>query len=217
MNCCAQGQDEVFGDRFARRTARRYARKGPDRMARALARRAAARGLDGATVLEIGGGVGQVLLELVRAGAERGEVVELVGSYEEHVAALAADAGIAGRVTFRVADLVADADGRVPADVVVLNKVVCCTPDGVELAGIAASLARRTLVLSFPRGTWWARAAFATVNLGLRLRGGRFRTFVHEPDALRAAVEAHGLALASERDGPLFRIAAFERAYPSAE
>ena len=53
-------------------------------MARSLARRAAAGGLEGATVLEIGGGIGQVLLELLEAGAREGEVVELVPSYESH-------------------------------------------------------------------------------------------------------------------------------------
>ena len=211
--CCARhGQEELFEARFAERTARRYRRKGGDRMARALARRAAARGLEGATVLEIGGGVGQVLFELVREGAREGEVVELVPAYEGHVAALARELGVADRVSFRTADLVADPDARSEADVVVLNKVVCCTPDGLELARVAAGLARRTLVLSFPRGVWWARASFAFVNLFLRLRRKRFRVFVHDPAALRVAAESSGLSLASERDGPLFRIAAFERA-----
>lgn len=181
-------------------------------MSRSLARRAAKRGLEGATVLEIGGGVGQVLFELVKAGASGGEVVELVPAYEEHVRALAAEAGAGDRISFRVADLVVDPAARLPADVVVLNKVVCCTPDGPELAGIAASLARRTLVLSYPRDVVWARGFFATINLFMRLRRSRFRTFVHDPGALRAAVEAHGLTMSAERDGPLFRIAAFERA-----
>lgn len=212
-NCCARhGQEDLFGERFARRSAQRYRSKGPDAMSRSLARRAVERGVEGATVLEIGGGVGQVLFELVKAGAPGGEVVELVPAYEEHVRALAAEAGVRDRISFRVADLVVDPQARVPADVVVLNKVVCCTPDGPELAGIAASLARRTLVLSYPRDVVWARGFFGTVNLFMRLRRSRFRTFVHDPDALRAAVEAHGLALSTERDGPLFRIAAFERA-----
>jgi Methyltransferase domain len=211
--CCARhGQEKLFGDRFAKRTARRYRRKGPDAMARALTLRAAARGVEGATVLEIGGGIGQVLLELLKSGASEGEVVELVPSYEEHVRALAADAGLGERASFRTADLVADpASGRA-ADIVVLNKVVCCTPDGIELAGIAASLTRRTLVLSFPRDVWWARACFGTGNLFMRLRRASFRAFVHSPVALREAAENQGLALTSARDGALFRIAAFERA-----
>ena len=184
-------------------------------MARSLARRAAAGGLEDATVLEIGGGIGQVLLELLKAGAREGEVVELVPSYEPHARTLAAEAGLGERSAFRTADLVADPAARREADIVVLNKVVCCTPDGVELAGIAASLARRTLVLSFPRDVWWTRFFFTVGNGFMRARRRSFRAFVHSPQALRRAAEEHGLTLASERDGPLFRIAAFERAYPS--
>jgi methyltransferase family protein len=210
--CCARhGQEELFQERFARRVTRRYRRKGADAMARSLARRASARGLEGASVLEIGGGIGQVLLELLKRGASGGEVVELVPGYEEHARALAAEAGVGGRASYRTADLVADGDARRPADIVVLNKVVCCTPDGIELTGVAAALARRTLVLSYPRDEWWTRICFGSFNLALRLRRRRFRVFVHPPLALRAAVERNGLSLASTRDGPLFRIAAFER------
>ena len=210
--CCARhGQEEFFGERIARHDAARYRRRGPDAMTRSLARRAAERGLEGASVVEIGGGVGQVMLELLKAGASRGEVVELLPVYEPLVRELAAEAGLGDRVSFRTADLVEDPGPRRAADIVVLNKVVCCTPDGVELAGVAASLARRTLVLSYPRETWWVRGALATVNLFLRLRGRRFRVFVHPRRAVHAAIESHGLAAASERDGPLFRIVAFER------
>jgi magnesium-protoporphyrin O-methyltransferase len=210
--CCARhGQEEFFGEKSAADGARRYRTKGPDPMARSLARRAAARGVEGATVLEIGGGIGQVALELLKAGATSAQVIELLPEYEPFVNELAAEAGVAERMSFATADLVADPAGVGPADLVVMNKVVCCTPDGVALAGIAASLARRTLVLSFPREVWWARAALGTVNLWLRLRRRRFRVFVHPQAAIERAVEAHGLARASERNGPLFRIAAFER------
>jgi magnesium-protoporphyrin O-methyltransferase len=183
-------------------------------MARALARRASARGLEDATVLEIGGGIGEVLLQLLAGGAREGEVVELVPAYEEEAAALAAEAGVGERASYRTADLVAEPAARRAADVVVLNKVVCCTPDGIELAGIAAGLSRRTLVLSYPRGVWWSRAAFGAANVVFRLRYRRFRVFVHSPEELQATVERQGLEHASTRDGPLFRIAAFERAYP---
>jgi len=210
--CCARhGQEELFGEKSAANDARKYRRKGADPMARSLARRAAARGAEGVSVLEIGGGVGQVALELLKAGAASAEVVELLPAYEPLVRELAAEAGVGERLSFRTADLVVDPGAGVDADVVVMNKVVCCTPDGIELAGIAASLARRTLVLSFPRRVWWARVGLGAANLYLRLRGRRFRVFVHPQAALEAAVQAQGLSRASARDGPLFRIAAFER------
>ena len=90
-----------------------------------------------------------------------------------------------------------------------MDKVVCCTPDGIELAGIAASfpLARAQL----PAPGLVARAGHRTLNGYLRLRGRRFRVFVHPQAAIEGAVEAHGLARVSARNGPLFRIAAFER------
>ena len=205
------GRREFFGEKTAAHDARKYRRKGPDPMARSLARRAAARGVDGASVLEIGGGVGQVALELLKAGAASAEVVELLPAYEPFVRDLAAEAGVAERMTFRTADLVSDPTSAAPVDLVVMNKVICCTPDGIELAGIAASLARRGLVLSYPRQVWWAKAGFATVNTYLRLRRRRFRVFVHPQAAIDVAVEARGLARVSEKNGPLFRIAAFER------
>ena len=210
--CCARhGQEELFGEKSAANDARKYRRKGADPMARSLARRAAARGAEGVSVLEIGGGVGQVALELLKSGAASAEVVELLPAYEPLVRELAAEAGVGERLSFRTADLVVDPGAGVDADVVVMNKVVCCTPDGIELAGIAASLARRTLVLSFPRPVWWTRVGLGAANLYLRLRGRRFRVFVHPQAALEAAVQAQGLSRASARDGPLFRIAAFER------
>ena len=210
--CCARhGQDVLFGEKTAANDARKYRRKGPDPMARSLARRAGTRGVEGASVLEIGGGVGQVALELLKAGAASAEVVELLPDYEQFVHELAVEAGVDERISFRTADLVADPAAAARVDLVVMNKVVCCTPDGIALAGIAASLARRTLVFSFPRGVWWARAGLGAVNLYLRLRGRRFRVFVHPTAALEAAVESRGFVRASERNGPLFRIAAFER------
>jgi SAM-dependent methyltransferase len=210
--CCARhGQEEFFDAKSARRDAARYRAKGADPMARSLARRAAGRGVDGASVLEIGGGFGQVALELLKAGAATAEVVELLLAYEPFVRELASEAGVGGRISFRTADVVADPEASAPADLVVLNKVICCTPDGIELAGIAAGLARRTLVLSFPRETWWARAGFAAVNLYLRLRGKRFRIFIHPHTALEGAVAAAGLSPSSAKNGPLFRIVAFER------
>lgn len=211
--CCARhGQDELFKDRFAKRTAKRYRKKGLDKTSRLLVERASAGGLEGATVLEIGGGVGQIMLELLKAGAARGEVVELVPAYEEQAHALAEEAGVGDRASFRTADLVADPGAGEPADIVALNRVVCCTPDGVELAGIAASLARRTLVLSFPRPSAVARAVVGVQNLYFRLLRRRFRVFVHPPEAIAAAAAAQGLQLVFEHRGRVWQVVSFERA-----
>jgi magnesium-protoporphyrin O-methyltransferase len=201
----------MFKPRMARRNLKRYRRKGLDDLERQMVSAALAGGLEGARVLEIGGGIGTLQAELLEAGAGRGEVVELVASYEPYARELAREKGIEERTTFRVADILADPETIEPADVVLLNRVVCCSPDGIALAGEAARLARRTLVLSFPRDVVWVRAVLRFVNAGLRLMGRSFRVFVHPPEAIVQTAESSGLRLAERGHGPIWEFVALQR------
>jgi magnesium-protoporphyrin O-methyltransferase len=202
----------MFKPRFARRSLKRYRAKGLDELEREMVAAASAEGVVGARVLEIGGGIGALQTELLLAGAGSGEVVELVASFEPYARELARDTGVAGRTSFRVADILDDPEAVGPADVVVMNRVVCCSPDGVALAREGARLARRTLVLSFPRDRLGIRAAVRFVNTGFRLIGRSFRVFVHSRDALVAAAEAEGLVLADSGHGAVWEFAALQRA-----
>ena len=168
-------------------------------------------GLDGVRVLEIGGGIGALQAELLDAGAERGEVVELVAAYEPYARELARERGLEERTSFRVVDVLEEPDTVEPADVVLLNRVVCCSPDGVELARRAAALSRRTLVLSFPRDAFWVRFGIRVVNAGFAAFGRSFRVFAHRRAALLAAAEAEGLSLAGGWRGAAWELTAFRR------
>jgi len=54
-SCCnARGCDRMFNDRFARRMATRYRKKGLDKTAQQMVDLIASHSLDGASVLEIG-------------------------------------------------------------------------------------------------------------------------------------------------------------------
>ena len=201
----------MFTPRMARRNLQRHRRKGLDDLERQMVEAASIGGLDDARVLEIGGGIGTLQGELLVRGAAQGEVLELVSAYEPYAQELARERGFEDRTTFRVADLLEDPQAVEPADLVLMNRVVCCSPDGVALAGEAAKLARRTLVLSFPRDVVWVRAGLRLVNVGLRLLGRSFRTFVHPPAALAAMAEAEGLSPADSGHGLVWQFAAFRR------
>jgi len=143
-------------------------------------------------VLEVGGGVGAVPLELLRAGGTRATVVEMSSAYDEQARRLAERAGLAGRVTRRTGDFATARD--IPAaDIVVLNRVVCCDPDGPRLTGAAAGHARSLLVMTYPRTGWWTRLAVGGVNLVERMRRHAFRVYVHPPASIMAAATAEGL------------------------
>ncbi len=168
-------------------------------------------GLDGTRVLEIGGGIGALQAELLGAGAEQGEVVELVAAFEPYARELALERGLEERTSFRVADVLEEPEAVPPADVVLMNRVVCCSPDGVDLARRAAALARRSLVFSFPRDVFWVRGVVRLVNAGFAIFGRSFRLFVHPRAALVAAAEAEGLRLSGGGHGVAWEFAAFDR------
>jgi len=202
----------MFKPRVARRSLRRYREKGLDSLERQMVENALGEGLGGARVLEIGGGIGAIQTELLEAGAERGEVVELVSAWEPYARELAREKGLEARTAFRVADVLEEPDAVEPADVVVLNRVVCCSPDGVQLTAAAARLARRTLLLSFPRNTVVVRAGLGALNAGLWLARRSFRVFVHPRAALVDAAEGEGLRLEGSGRGLAWEFVALHRA-----
>lgn len=222
-SCCRSGPcEEAFGAADARRDMLSYLRRGLgglerqmlDALRSALGPAApgphdpapgASPALAGARVLEIGGGVGAIQAELLRQGAASGEVVELVGAYRPFAAQLARETGVADRTRFRVHDLLADPAAVEPADVVVLNRVVCCSADGLQLAAAAAMLTRRALLLSFPRSNTFTRGLAAAQRGLFRLFGRSYRAFAWPQEAIAAAARSGGLELRSSGGGLFWR------------
>jgi magnesium-protoporphyrin O-methyltransferase len=183
----------MFKARFARRNLKQYRKKGLGAIERRMVASIAAADLNGARVLEIGGGIGTIQAELLASGAREGEVVELVSAYEPYARQLAQEKGLETRSRFRVADVLEQPDAAAPATIVVLNRVVCCSPDGLVLTELAARLAERMLILSFPRGERFFVRLFANVVNGLqRLLGRSFRVFLHPRASLYAAAQTQG-------------------------
>ncbi len=201
----------MFDDRFARRRAARYRKKGLDRTARRMVDVLVEGGVAGATVLEIGGGVGEIQLELLKRGAATATNLELSPAYEAEAAALIDEAGCTGRVHRRQVDIAADPTAVEPADIVILHRVVCCYPDYARLLGVAADHARRRLVFSHPPRNAVSRAVVATTNLMLRLSDREFRTFAHPPAAMLSVLSEHGMRPAVVHRSPVWQVAAATR------
>ena len=174
--------------------ARAYRKRGLDATAQRMVGFLEQEGIAGATVLEIGGGVGEIHLELLRRGAERAVNLELSPAYDADAARLAREAGVQDRVERRLHDIAVDPDAIAPADVVVLHRVVCCYPDYERLLGAAAAHARRALVFSHPRRNLISRLVVGAENLGFRLLRREFRVFAHPPEAMLAVLREQGMA-----------------------
>ena len=213
--CCGRpGYQTVFSDQFARRVARSYRKRGLDQTERRLVSFLTDRGISNASVLEIGGGVGEIQIELLTRGASKATNLEISRNYEAEAAALLQVSGLTDRIERRFVDIAASPDEVEPADVVVLHRVVCCYPDYERLMSAAASHAKRLLVFSYPTRSLFTRMIVRFENLLHRLRRSDFRAFVHPPVAMITTAQAAGLLLAYRHHGLAWNIAGLERATP---
>jgi 2-polyprenyl-3-methyl-5-hydroxy-6-metoxy-1,4-benzoquinol methylase len=200
----------LFSSKQARRDARRFRRRGLRGTSQDLVELAG--DVHGASVLDVGGGVGAIELELLAAGAERATNIELSGGYEQTAAGLIAERGVEARIDRHVGDFVtAEID---PHDLVVMHRVVCCYPDVDALVGNAADRARHVLLLTYPQESPMVRLGFRAMNLWLRLSGCGFRAYVHRSARIAAIAEEHGLRLEQTKPGGRVWMSAAYRRMP---
>lgn len=214
MDCCSPGDtpfDRHFDARHAASKLRAYRLKGPAGLTGALIEALAAGGIDGCSVLDIGGGVGVVHHELLRSGATVAVDVDASRAYTVAAHEEAVRQGHADRVRYLTGDFVALADGVEAADLVALDRVICCYADMAALVGRSAALARRRYALVYLRDSWLARFGVALENAQFRLSRSAFRTYVHRTAEVDAILAAHGLVKRLEKRTLIWQLALYER------
>jgi methyltransferase family protein len=141
MQCCSgtacAAAERQFGPQIAQRDIQRYRRKGPDATTRALLAGVREVMPAGGSLLDIGGGVGVVMFELLADGRGEATLVDGSSSYVEGAGREAERRGHATRIRLVTCDFTAVADRIEPADIVAMHRVVCC------FAGYDALIARQ--------------------------------------------------------------------------
>ena len=210
--CCCQGFESMFGDKTARRDLKRYRKKGPSKPTRRLLDALRREGVEDASVLDIGGGVGAIQHELLDSGAARATGVDASPAYLRAATSEAERRGHGEQVTQHEGDFVALAGGIASADIVTLDRVICCYSDVNRLVGRSAERAHHLYGLVYPRDAWWTRLAFRLMNLGLRLARKQFRAYIHPVDAVDGISRSAGLALQTRQNvGPIWQVVVYER------
>jgi 2-polyprenyl-3-methyl-5-hydroxy-6-metoxy-1,4-benzoquinol methylase len=211
-DCCTpKGYRQIFSEKNARAEARRYRRRGLDSTSQRIANLIKEHGVEGSTLLEVGGGIGAIELELLKAGFVRAVNIELTPTYEEAAGELLHEAGLADRVERRVMDFAEAGASVEAADVVVMNRVICCYPDMPRLAHAAAEHTSGMLVISFPNRRWLTRLGLTLANVGFRVMRMQFRVFMHPPSLILAAIEERGFRTRLNQPGLLWQVVALEK------
>lgn len=199
MSCYSHCIDaaSLFSQRIAQRELRHYRKTGPRRTTRLLLRSITPPGNQAMTLLDIGSGIGAIPHELLASGLARAMVVEVSAAYLRMSEDEAVRRGHYDRLAYHHGDFVELASTLPTADIVTLDRVICCYPDMDKLVEASVSKAKHIYGLVYPRERWITRIGVALMNLALCLRGGAFRTYIHSSDAVEAIVQRHGFRRSS--------------------
>jgi len=174
-----QGLESLFDNKTAAKELKAYRLKGPKKTTRLLIKALEAEGVQGLTLLDIGGGVGAIQHELLRSGAESVTNVDASAAYIEAARQEARRQGTIEQVSYHYADFIDLAEKMGQADIVTLDRAICCYPDMSALVGLSAAKARKMYGLVYPQDAWWLKWGAAVVNFGAWLLRKPYRFFIH--------------------------------------
>lgn len=210
-DCCnVTAYGDLFNEKEARRNLRRYEKKGLDEITRSMVDYLVSRGMEGRSVLEGGGGIGTIQIELLEAGAASAVNVELSEEYEGVATELLERADLSDRVDRLVGDFT-DLAADLEADDVVLNRVICCYPYVDRLMSAALTSSRRFVATTFPRDRMLAKFSVGVSNTYYKLRGIDFRAFVHPRDRIEAAAASEGFEVVFRDQNLVWDAVVFEK------
>lgn len=212
MKCCqCQGIEEVYSQSYVTRDLSRYRAKGPGKTTRMLVQAIRETGVDGLTLLDIGGGVGAIQHALLDDGVQEVTNVEASNAYIQASRAEAQRRGYSERVSHYHGDFVDLAADIAPADIVTLDRVICCYHEMEKLVSLSAERTGKLYGLVYPRDTWLTKIWVAVDNLISRLRRSPFRAFVHSPEAVEALVSRSGLKRNTYRQTWIWQVVVYTR------
>jgi 2-polyprenyl-3-methyl-5-hydroxy-6-metoxy-1,4-benzoquinol methylase len=212
MNCCqCQGVEELFSQQYVTKELSRYRAKGPDKTTRMLVEAIKEAGVAGETLLDIGGGLGAIQHELLDAGLAHATDVDASTAYLNASKAEAQRRGMADQVSYHHGNFIDLAEQVEPADIVTLDRVICCYPEMEKLVGLSVARAREVYGLVYPRDTWWLRLGLALGNLFFKLRRSAYRGFVHPTRAVEAIVKGQGLKRCFYRQTLVWQVVVYRR------
>jgi 2-polyprenyl-3-methyl-5-hydroxy-6-metoxy-1,4-benzoquinol methylase len=209
-NCC-QITDNAFTEAEARSELRSYRKGGARNQTKLILEAIRSLKLKNVSLLDIGGGIGAIHHELLNDVGREATHVDASSAYLREAKVEAARRGHSEQVRFIHADFT-DIAGQLPeADVVTLDRVVCCYPDFRRLLKAAAEHSQHALALTYPRETWYMRVGLKVINFFQGLRRDPFRVFLHPVAEMDALIKSQGFKRVSLRRLFLWEMALYQR------
>ena len=192
-HCLCEELERCFDLQRVRRELTEYHRSGAAKATRLLIEALQAESLEGMTLLDIGGGIGAIQHALVPAGISQALDVDASAAYLAAAREEAERRGLAERIHFVHGNFVELASAIPPADLVTLDRVICCFNDMPALVSLSAARAQKLYGVVFPQDTWYRRLFNQLRNGMLAIAHLPIHFYVYRADAIDAVVRAQGL------------------------
>jgi magnesium-protoporphyrin O-methyltransferase len=209
-NCC-EITDNAFSESEAKAEMRNYRRRGPMNQTKLILEAIRTLGIQNASLLDVGGGIGAIHHELLEDVARQATHVDASSVYLREAKAEASRRGHSEQVHFIHADFTDVADNLPNADIVTLDRVVCCYPDFRRLLTAAAEHSGRALAFTYPRETWYLWIGFKIANFFQGLRKDPFRVFLHPINEMDSLLKREGFQRVSLRRLFVWEMALYRR------
>lgn len=193
MKCSqCRGIEKEFDTKYVSREIKKYHKKGPARNTLKLISVLQQEGVKGKSLLDIGGGVGAIQHELFRYGLQSAAAADASSAYLKAAKQEAQTNGTLEKTNFHHGDFLDLADHIEPADIVTLDRVICCYNNMNDLVRLSAAKAKKLYAAVYPRDVWWVKSIFSMGNFFLRLFNNPFRIFAHSTKEVDALITTTG-------------------------
>lgn len=184
--------DDFFSGKRARKKYKKYLKSGADQSTKKLIAAIIEKNVEGATLLDIGGGLGAIHHELIEAGVSHAKCADASSDYISISKKEGERRNHSDKLSYHFGNYLDGASEIGNAEIVTLDKVICCFDDMKELVNISSSNATRYYALIFPREKWWTRLLIKFGNTMFPLFGKDFRIYLHPEKEVESIVIGNG-------------------------
>jgi magnesium-protoporphyrin O-methyltransferase len=212
-NCCGISSvpiAEQFDMTNAEKELKSYLKKGPNPTIRNITEQIVNTGT-GTTLLDIGAGIGSASFELLAAGYNEAVCVDISPAYAAINRNEIIKRGFENRMKMIVGDFTEQKELLSNSDTVIMNRVVCCYPLFRPLLKSALQHSQRLFAYSYPHDRWYNRLFIATSNFLRKIRGEKFRSFVHSPTEMEEIINSAGFQKLKHSQTFVWSIDLFQR------
>jgi len=190
---------------------KRYRKEGAAGTTRQLISAISRQKIEGMTLLDIGGGVGGIQHALLSGGVVQATYVDASSAYVKAAREEASQRGMDERINFMQGDFVDLAEEIPSADIVTLDRVVCCYDNMQALVRLSAKKAGKLFGMVYPRDVWLFRSLLPVANFFMGLTGTPFRIFIHSSEQVEQILKDQGLVPRYHENAGFWQILLYSR------